>query len=219
LFSPLQVERIDAAAVIEKSSLVLRQGRAELYGGQLSGSLEARLAPEPSYAFDGQFARVDLRDAAASAALPGRVTGLASGDLKLTARGQDRAALAASLQGQGLLRAREAVLDLAASAESRPLALTARFQIADSRIRLDQLLLAGPGDQTEVTGTVDFARRLDLRVQSSQRTPATPVSDATPGDSWTIAGTLDAPRVTSAPITRALAPDNRAGVPAASASR
>jgi hypothetical protein len=235
IFSPLQVEKIDAAATIDAGSLTLRQGRADLMGGQLNGNFEARLSPEPSYSFDGQFARLDLRDAAAMASLPGRVNGLASGELKLTAHGPDRAALAASLQGQGLLRSRETWLGqfelapAAASAtaepipniEDRPFAVTARFEIGAGRLRLDQLLLARSGEQTEITGTVDFARRLDLSVQSLPHSLATGATAATAQrDAWTIAGTLDTPRITSAPAPApSLKPSSRGGVPSASASR
>ena len=110
-FASLQVETIDASTIIDGGSLLARQGRANVLGGQLSGSFEARLSPEPSYSLDGQFSRVDLRDVAALVALPGRAGGLASGELKLAAHGADRAALLASLQGQGLMRARDAWFD------------------------------------------------------------------------------------------------------------
>jgi hypothetical protein len=226
-FAPLQVERLDASAILDGASLVLRQGRADLFGGQLTGNFEARLSPEPAYSFDGQFARLDLHDFAETASLPGRVNGLASGEFNLAAHGSDRAALIASLEGQGLLRAREASLgqfeltpanasvavESSPDIESRPLALTASFQVGDRRIRLDQFLLVRPGQQTEVTGTVDFARRLDLRIQSLKRSLTPAVSSEPPGDSWTIAGTLDAPRVTLVP---APPPGGRAGVPSAS---
>jgi AsmA family/AsmA-like C-terminal region len=247
--SPLHVEKIDAAAVIDGPSLILQQGRAGFYGGRLSGNFEARLLPEPSYSFDGQFARVDLRDLAALAALPGRVGGLAAGELKLAAHGSDRAALAASLQGQGLLRAGQASFgqfewkpakagaspEPGSDAAGRPVALTTRFQVGARQIRLDEFLLARPGEQTEVTGAVDFTGRLDLRVQSfvssglplvpqgkqvssapGSQSPAAAVSDSTLQNSWTIAGTLDAPRVTAMPVST---PGEPAGVPSASASR
>jgi hypothetical protein len=232
-FAPLRAEKIDAAAALDGGALILRQGRADFSGGQLSGNFEARLSPQPSYSFDGQFSRVDLREVAALAALPGRAGGWASSELKLTARGADRAALAASLQGQGLLRAREASyqpieqasagnVTAAAEPDSGPFTLTARFQLADRRVRLEQVLLARPGEQTDISGTVDFARRLDLRVRSLPREPAAMLTAVAPPESWAVAGTLDAPRITSVPApTPAPASPlaNRTGVPAASASR
>jgi hypothetical protein len=229
-FAPLQVEQIDAAATIDGPSLSLRQGRANLLGGQFSGNFEARLSAEPAYSLEGQFARLDLRDIAQTVSLPGRVHGRASGELQLSARGSDRAAIAASLQGEGLLRAREAslgqfeltpasttvVFGPSPGIESRPFALTASFQVGAGRLRLERFLLVRPGEQTEVSGTVDFARQLDLRVQSS---PLSPRSISTPldnrrltGDSWTVAGTLDEPRVTFIPAPVA---SDSAAVPSA----
>jgi hypothetical protein len=226
-FSPLQVERIDAATVIDGPSLTLHQGRANLAGGQITGDLAVRLSDEPSYSFDGQFARVDLSDFAESVALPGRLEGLASGELEISARGADRAALAASLQGDGRLRARETSLgqfalapvisetpiDSISNIEPRRFALTTSFHLGDGRVRLDEFLLARPGERTEVTGTVDFAGRLDLHVQSSpRRTASLAQAGSVPAiDLWTIAGTLDSPHVVSVP-----APANPAGVPSAS---
>jgi AsmA-like C-terminal region/AsmA family len=230
-FSPLQVQKIDAVAVLDGPSLLLRQGRADLYGGQLTGDFQARLAPEPSYSFDGQFARIDLSDIAETLSLPGRVAGLATGELNLAARGANRAALAASLQGEGLMRAREAslrsfaltpasssaALEPAPDAGSRPFALTTSFQIGAGRIRLDQLLLARPGEQTEGAGTIDFAGRLDLRLQSSPRPVASVAGVATLADVWTIAGTLDSPSVASVPPPAPTpTPASPAGVPSAS---
>jgi uncharacterized protein involved in outer membrane biogenesis len=225
VLSPLQIEKIDASAKIDGPSLVLRQARADLFGGQWSGNVEARLFPVPEYSFDGQFARLDLGDFAEAISLPGRASGMASGELKLAARGSDRAALAASLQGQGSLRARDAVLvtpaegsavgEAGSGIEGRPSGLTARFQVGAGSIRLDQMLLSRPSEQTEVTGTVDFARRLDLRIQSARRSPAAAAGEAGQRDSWTIAGTLEAPRATSESAPASI---SRGGVPSASAS-
>ena len=209
---PVKIEKLDAQAVLQGPSLVLRQGRAELYGGQLTGDFEARLSAEPSFSFDGQFARIDLGDLASAASLPGRINGLASGELKLAARGPDRAALAGSLQGQGLLRVREALLgqiewtpavtgtaaELNSGIESRPFAVTTRFQVGAGRVRLDRLLLDRSDEQIEITGSVDFSRRLDLRVQSLPRSLTTAGLSAE-REAWTVGGTLDAPRVTSLP--------------------
>jgi hypothetical protein len=211
--APLQVETIDAVTIIEGGKLVARQGRANLLGGRIAGTFEATLSPEPSYVFDGQFSRLNLHDAAALAALPGRAGGLASGELKLAARGVDRASLLASLQGQGLLRASDAWLEQiepapgelaaaateSAAAETRPFALTAPFQISDRRILLDQAILSRSGEETEITGAIDFARRLDLRARFAPGALAATIGSAALRDSWTVVGTLDAPRLTSAP--------------------
>jgi len=233
LLAPLRMEKIenlDAQADIQGLSVVLRRARAELYGGQVSGDFEARLSAEPSYSFEGQLLRVDLGELAAAASLAGNVTGSASGELKLAARGAGRAALAASLQGQGLLRVRDVSLsriqwasDVAeTAAEHEPglasprYAVTTRFQIGDGRVRLDQFLLARPDEQIEITGSVDFARRLDLHVQSVSR--PVPAAGGLGGehDSWTVGGTLDAPRITPGPLAGPPRTGAEIGLPLAS---
>ena len=193
--------------------------------------LQARLAADPEYTFDGRFDRIDLDAVGAAVALPVRLNGLATGDLKLSARGSDRAALAASLQGQGLLRARDAVFeprepepasvlaDAFSGLDRRPFALTSRFQIASGRIRLDQLLLARAGEQTEVTGAVDFSRRLDLRARSVPHSAAAVAAAGVALDSWTISGTLDAPRIVAAPVPAPAPATTRSGNGVPSARR
>ena len=215
LLSPLSIEHIDAQAAIKGSSLILRPARADFYAGQLAGNFEAGLSAEPSFSFDGQLVRVELRGLAAVASLPG-LTGIASGDLKLAARGPDRAALAASLQGQGLLRIRDAqfgqievapavagsVAEPNSGMESGPFAATARFQVGGGQVRLDQFQITRPDQQMQVTGTVDFARRLDLRVQSQPRALSNSVGlNREQPDTWIVGGTIDAPRITSSPVT------------------
>jgi hypothetical protein len=226
LLSPLRIERLDASAAIEGRKVVLRRARAELYGGQLAGEFEALLAAEPAYSFQGQLLNVDLRELAAAASLPGRFAGIASGELKLAARGIGRVDLANSLAGEGAARIRQASLarielqpTVAATvagqepgAETRPYGVTARFQVGARSVRLEQLLLARPGQQLEVTGTVDFARRLDLRVQTLSR----PLAAADGGlggerDAWVVVGTLEAPRIAPQPVL-----GNRIGPPVAS---
>jgi hypothetical protein len=122
--------------------------------------------------------------------------------------------LAASLEGKGLLRVREAwfanleltpavagtAAELNAGIETRPFAVTTRFQVGAGQLRLDQFLLDRPGEQIAVTGSVDFARRLDLRFQSQPRSVTTAVGLSAKGDAWTVGGTLDAPSVTSLPV-------------------
>ena len=229
LLSPLGIEKVetlDAEAAVQGPSIALRGARAGLYGGQLTGNFEARISAEPAYSFDGQFLRVNLRELAAAASLPGSGAGSASGELKLTAHGLDRAALAASLQGQGQLRVRDVALSQiewvsptvvnAAGLEpgpgSRRYSITTHFQVGDGRVLLDPFLLDRPGEQVEITGSVDFARRLDLRARSLSH-PVAAASGGLDGESsvWTVGGTLDAPLITPQPVA-----GNNGGLPLAS---
>jgi hypothetical protein len=211
--APLQVEKLDADVALAGRGVVLHRAQAELYGGRIAGDFEAQLSAVPTYSFRGRIDRVDLGGLAdATASLAGRFAGLASGTLALTARGIGRQYLAASLEGEGVLRARDAVLrgidlpslltgtasDPKARGEARFGTSAATFHIAAGRVSVDQFLLEDRDQQLEVEGTVDFARRLDLLVRTAPR-ETTRGADFDPetseGETWAIAGTLDAPQV------------------------
>jgi hypothetical protein len=204
----LHVFNIDANSKISGAALTLRQGHAEAFGGQWSGNFVADLSAEPAYSFEGQFARLDLSQLAEAVALSGRASGAGAGELKLRASGNSRAALVGSLQGQGTLRAPAASLptlefastanpgESEAGAEERPAAIAARFHLGNGSFALDSLQFARPAERTEVSGSIDFARRLDLRVATVPRA----LAEATPSGLASVSGTLDAPRIVSAPV-------------------
>jgi uncharacterized protein involved in outer membrane biogenesis len=192
--------KLDAEAEIDGRKIVLRRAQADLYGGRLSGELNALLTAVPFYSFRGRLDRVDLRLLTnASPSLAGRFGGVAVGELELDARGVGREPLAASLEGEGVLRVRNATLrgldlgpdrsldrgpdkdpdqklltparagDSELGAETRYTTADATFHVAGGRVRMDQVLLIGRDEQLEVDGTVSFARQLDLRVRPVPR--------------------------------------------------
>ncbi len=109
--APLRIAKLDADAQIDGRKIVLRRAQADFYGGRLSGELNALLTAEPFYSFRGRIDRVDLALLTnASASLAGRFAGLAAGELNFEARGIGREPLAASLEGEGVLRVRNAVV-------------------------------------------------------------------------------------------------------------
>ncbi len=206
LLAPLRVGKLDADAEIDGRRIVLRRAEADFYGGRLSGELNALLSADPFYSFRGRVDRVDLALMTnASSSLAGRFAGLASGELTLAARGVGRESLAASLDGEGVLRVRNAIvrgLDLSPdrsvdrgsdqipgqkvlppgrSGDSEPATETrystaaATFHIAGGRVLMNQVLLVGRDEQLELDGSVSFARQLDLRVRPMPR-------DLTPRD-------------------------------------
>lgn len=159
--------------------------------------------------------------------LAGRFAGLATGELSLSAHGASRQPLLASLQGEGVLRLRSLTVrgvDLApdrspdrifertqarvepASArtaqedpptESRFSSAAGTFHVAAGQVRIDQLLLVGRDEQLEVDGTVNFARRMNLRARLVPRDalrPAEIESQDAEADTWTVSGTLDSPQ-------------------------
>jgi hypothetical protein len=216
----LRLTSLDAEARLGGGDLALRRAFAEFYGGRVTGDFAVRLSPAPSYAFRGEFDRTNLAALAATTpALEGRFAGVASGDLTLSARGSAKPDLAASLQGEGSWRIRDAVargFDLAdlesgapetrpdsrpdsrAHNEGRLGAVTAKFRIASRQIHLEPLLFAGREARYEVVGDVDFSRRLTLAIRPVPGT-ATALAESDPPaarDSWIVAGTADSPFIT-----------------------
>jgi hypothetical protein len=226
LLAPLRIGKLDADAEVDGRRIVLRRAQADFYGGRLSGELNALLAAEPFYSFRGRIDRVDLASLTnASVPLTARFAGLVAGELTFEARGIGREPLAESLEGEGVLRVRNAMvrgLDLSPdqipgqklpapgragdsepAAEARYSTAAATFHVADGRVLLNQVLLVGRDEQLELDGTVSFARQLDLRVRPQSRDLASrdlarsAEIDAqdTDADIWAIVGTLDAPQV------------------------
>ena len=201
LLAPLRIGKLDADAQIDGRKIVLRRAQADLYGGRLSGELNALLAAEPFYSFKGRVDRVDLALLAnASTPLAGRFGGVAAGELAFDARGIGREPLAASLEGAGALRVRNAVvrgLDLGSgrsldrartrashsepAAETRYGTAAAAFHVVGGRVRMDRVLLSGRDEQLAIDGTVSFARQLDLRVRPAPHNAAP--RDLAPRDS------------------------------------
>lgn len=176
---PIVFANLDADTQWMGRNLALRRAQAEFYGGRVSGTFEARFATVPAYAVHGELSRVNLAAFAAMfPSLPARVAGSAGADFTLSAHGGEVADLLASLQGDASLRVREPILrglavsdspDFTASpestAENRFTSATASFHIAGGAIHADQFSLVARDQQFELTGSVDFAGQLDLRVQ------------------------------------------------------
>ena len=201
----MRVEKLDAAVEIAGRSIALRGAQVDFYGGRVFGDFEARLnAAGPTYAFRGQIERANLAElTAATTSLAGRFAGIGTGRLALSAHGVGRPALLASLEGEGALEVRDAVLrgiDLSAwtagnadtpegSNDSRFDAGSATFHIEGGWVRVDRLLLAARNEQFAVAGSVGFARQLDLWLRAMPR-GSDPGSDADlKGDAWVVGGT------------------------------
>ncbi len=204
-FSPLIIERLDSQAIFEGNSLLLRQGRASVFGGQLSGDFQARLAPAPSFSFDGRFSRLELARLAQLAVLPGEITGLASGEVSLAAAGSDRSAILRSLAGQVDFRASELSSQLRWP-EAAPAAFTdgsspssfsaaGSLRIGNSRVLIDNLRLFNAAGRLDISGAIAFSRTMDLRVQTVPRVHKFSSIAAAAPSAWSLSGTLDSPQI------------------------
>jgi AsmA-like C-terminal region/AsmA family len=205
----VRLDGLDATAELHRGALVLSRAQAQLYGGRLSGDFTFHLGSELRYSFRGQVDRTDLSALAGLTSARNSLGGIASGEVQLAARGLGRPALLGSLEGEGFLQVQDASLDLLdlplepADTSFRDLvgnrfrSSSISFRVENGRIRLDPWLLSGRQRRLEITGEVDFSRRLNLQVRSvpsSQR--LTSASESPVGDDlWVIGGTLDAPQV------------------------
>jgi hypothetical protein len=209
--APLSVTKLDANAEIDGRNVRLVRAQADFYGGRISGDFGAIVSAEPTYSFHGAIDRVNLALLAGEAPLlAGQFAGLASGELKLTAKGVGRQSLLGSLQGDGALRVRDAVVPIVNAAWSdtseggapdtagisRFATGTAAFRVVDGSVRFDPLRLAAKDYGFDVRGSVDFSRRLDLRVKPLVLLHGVDSpSRGTEMDVWDVGGTLTAPEV------------------------
>jgi len=174
---PIDVRHLDTDLKIEGRHLTLAKASGQFYGGTIAGSFDADLGAAPSYAADLNFSRVDLATLSAeSPGLAGLFSGLASGSFSFQTRGANRSDLLAALDCHGAARIADPVLltvDLGASlhdgiyrAGSDQFAdASAAFSCAQRTIEFQSLELVRADTAVEGSGTVDFSRNLDLRLQ------------------------------------------------------
>lgn len=202
---PMQIEQFDGQAELEGRTMRILKAQADFFGGKISGSLDARLLPDPSYMFQGRFDRVDLAQVARAVSyLDGRVGGTASATLTLSAHGIGRQDLISSLQGQGTLTGRnDSVIGLNLSGESPaadPYALPAVFatvqgtyRIQNKGIDLTDFVFENAQGRLDAEGRIDFSHTLDLRIRPSVIQAADPPGAQAPG--YLLAGTIETPKL------------------------
>jgi hypothetical protein len=223
VLAPIEAQNVRADIELDGRALDVQQLSARFYGGNITGSLEAKLTADPVYRFLG---RLDGVNAAAlagtSAVLKARLAGTLAGAVQFSAQGIGRDNLLASLEGRGNLAVSDAEvdgLDLGASqADSgigrggRYSSVRAAFFVGGRAIQLQSLVLAGTKEVYQGDGTVDFARRLvlNLRPVAPAMPPATPsvtlaaAGDRTPMDLRDlptrlihVSGLIEAPRIST----------------------
>ena len=170
--APLAAQNVQAQVEIDGRMLNAQQIQAQLYGGTVSGSLEAILTAIPAYRFTG---RVDSANAAAIAAesdsLARHISGSLSGSMEFSAHGVGRTQLFDSLEARGkfaLSRAGIEGLNLkgdspAAGPDSgRFTLIQAGITLARREIDLQNLVLSAGAENYEGSGRMDFSRHLNL---------------------------------------------------------
>jgi uncharacterized protein involved in outer membrane biogenesis len=206
VLAPLQFEQFDGEAELAGRAITIRKAQADFFGGKAAGTLDARLLADPSYQFQGRFDRVDLaRLGHAVTSLSDRITGTVSAALTLSAHGVGREKLVQSIQGDGMLDARNAELrgldfvSLISGADQDPPAsrftsAQGNFHIGSGGIEVTDFLLENPQGDFQVEGRIDFSHALRLRVHPSIFHAATALASAPP-PSFVLGGTIELPSI------------------------
>jgi hypothetical protein len=176
------IHTLEGNLSVQGRTLELSGARAQMYGGTVSGSFLAELHAVPRYSAALKFSRIDLA-ALGQAFSPHSVgaasiamAGLASGEVTLRAQGTDRSALSSSLACQVSWEMEDPEIRGINLAESlsagSPQPGTSSFRYgltqftcANGRIRIPSLRLVGANQEFKISGDVDFARNVDLRLE------------------------------------------------------
>lgn len=200
---PMHIEKFDGEAELAGRAVRIRKAQADFFGGKISGSLDARLLPDPSYEFQGSFSHVDLAQIGRAVPfLNSRIGGIASATLTLSAHGIGRQNLSESLKGNGTISARNIELRglefPATFPGQEPGTATISFSSAQGTFRIQgrainvsDFALNHLRGLEVADGQIDFSHALNLRLRSS---PATAPASASPPD-YFLNGTLENPKL------------------------
>jgi len=218
VLAPLELRRFRAQIDWRGRRLEIQQGEADFYSGSLRGSFRAEFADQPAYDAEFNFTRVDLAQlSGAVQPLRGRFAGKASGEFALVARGAEREALVASLEGRGMLDVRDAqlrginLLDSFAAGRRQPgisafRSAAGAFTLSNRAVEVRGFRLSSPAAELEAQGRADFSPALDLLVRvlppvitqpaGAGRVPSFAGLPAVTGKSFRLAGPLSSPQIT-----------------------
>jgi AsmA-like C-terminal region/AsmA family len=173
---PLAVHHVQGELKIGGRHMELANATGQLYGGTLTGSVDAELQATPAYHANAAFAHVALDElTAASPNLANLFAGTTTGKISISASGATRADLLASLDCQGQaefqnpeIQGLDLIASLRAAAPipgvSRLSDASASFTCSARTIHVTDLLLAAPGPDIAGAGTIDFSRDIDVRL-------------------------------------------------------
>ncbi|HEX4642706.1 MAG TPA: AsmA-like C-terminal region-containing protein [Candidatus Acidoferrales bacterium] len=203
---PMRLEQVDGEVEIDGREIRIRKAAADFFGGKVSGSLNARLVPDPAYEFDGRLDRVDLaRLAGAVPILENRLAGTASGALQLSAHGIGRQSLVASLQGQGTLTGKNVQLrglnlstafsGAAPEGDTDAFAsVQGNYRVLSGGIDLAGFVLDNSRGKLQADGRIEFSHALNVRLRPSIFQAAADGAAASP-PGLVLGGTIESPKL------------------------
>jgi hypothetical protein len=204
----LKLGNVHAEGVLHDLKLDVHEAVAQWAGGTVHAQLHAIFAPRPKYDVTAKLDRVNLAVIPASGPFTERVAGLASGTVHMVTEGVGREELLQKLAGGGEVQLKNVELrgwDVSASvADGAPRTGTSRwttgegtFTMRNRGVTVEYLTLESGREQTQLQGTVSFARDADLTLETSStgrgRGRTMGVNEA--GRVLKISGPLDGPRV------------------------
>ena len=210
---PFHADHLTGDLAIEGRRVEFENVKGALYGGTISGAVDAGLVSPPAYHVGLQFTSLDLKAFTSGAPnLAGLFAGSASGEISIHARGASRADLIASLECQGTARVAGGELRAIDLAESLRLAAPQKgtsafrdasgaFSCSDRKVQFKGLTLSGASADFAGAGSVDFSRNLDLRLQMLPPGEAVPHVSKTSGTPeaaspiFHLGGSLAAPQI------------------------
>ncbi len=173
--APVVLHHFHGDLTVGGRHLEISNAKAQLFGGNVDGSLDAELTATPTYRIAAEYSAVDLAAlTATSPSLANLFAGSASGDLALHFAGATPSKMTSSLECSGNARfAAPEIHGLSLTETLHDAAIrsgtsafhdgAASFTCADAKINFHQLSLSGaPGIQG--AGVVNFDRTIDLRL-------------------------------------------------------
>ena len=203
---PMRLEQFDGDVELAGRTIRVRKGKADLFGGKVSGSFDAQLLPDPSYEFQGRLDRVDLAELGRAVPfLDGQIGGSASTSLLLSAHGIGRPDLVRSMQGQGMLAGRNIELrglnlstvfpdDVSESDSGAFSSVEGTYRIQAGSIDLANFVMDNSRGSLEAEGRIDFSHALNIRFHPSIFQAATAPASASP-PSFQLSGTIENPKL------------------------
>lgn len=201
----IKLAQVRVQGALHDLHVAIDDSEAQWAGGKIHVIAAAKFLPRPSYDVTTDVDRVDLAQLPAALHLADRLAGSASGTLHLTTEGVGRDDLFRKLTGKGDVRLHNIEFrgwDLGATiAEGAPRTGVSRwpagqstFAVHDGTVSLNVLRLDATGQSTLVKGSITFAQRADLTLQTVNDGKRDRDAPAT-GQILKISGSLEAPRV------------------------
>jgi hypothetical protein len=216
--SPFTLQNLSGSLTLSGRAITLDDATAQFFGGNLAGSINAKLDATPDYRLHANFSGVDIA-ALTSGAHPDAATlgGTASGNAELSMQGTSRSDFAESLECSGALNALGATwqgVALVDSLEAGKLVpgdstfaeASGQFACASGGIALNDMVLTNARAELHGSGTVDFARTLHLQMRVGQAgteiVGPTQYTSSAAAKIIQVSGTIAAPEFSKVPPSR-----------------